>query len=113
MVLFGGFGLGDDNGTTPSNPSDVWISNKGKVWKKVSDAPWNADGSKDIKYDFDAVVVEGNGNNSDMIFSFGGDRETFNFLNPFNYLNVDNDVWKFSYSNNMNNLNFKLNAIEL
>ena len=32
-----------------------------------------------------------------MIFSFGGDRETFNFFDPFNYLNVDNDVWNFSY----------------
>jgi flagellar hook assembly protein FlgD len=41
-----------------------------------------------------------------MIFSFGGDRETFNFFDPFNYLNVDNDVWKFSYNqiNNSNNL---------
>jgi hypothetical protein len=96
LVLFGGFGLGDDNGTTPSNPSDVWISNKGKVWKKVNDAPWNANGSKDIKYDFDALVVKGSGKSQDAIYTFGGDRETFNFNDPLNYLNVDNDVWKFS-----------------
>jgi len=108
LVLFGGFGLGPDNGFSPANPSDIWISNKGKVWKKVSDTPWNASNPEAIKYDFDAVVVEGNGNNSDEIFSFGGDRETFNFFDPFNYLNVDNDVWKFSYSKNKNNL--KLNA---
>ncbi|MCA0931919.1 T9SS type A sorting domain-containing protein [Lutimonas saemankumensis] len=96
LVLFGGFGLGEDNGATPSNPSDVWISNKGKVWKKVSDAPWNADGSEDIKYDFDAVVVKGKNRNQDAIYTFGGDRETFDFNDDQNYKNVDNDVWKFS-----------------
>jgi len=96
LVLFGGFGLGPDNGISPANPSDVWISNKGKVWKKVNNAPWNADGSEDIKYDFDAVVVKGSGKNQDAIYTFGGDRETFNFCDATNFLNVDNDVWKFS-----------------
>ena len=33
---------------------------------------------------------------SDAIYTFGGDRETFNLKDPLNYLNVDNDVWKFS-----------------
>lgn len=96
LVLFGGFGLGDDNGVTPSNPSDVWVSYTGAKWKKVSDAPWNADGSEDIKYDFDAVVEKGYGKFSDAIYTFGGDRETFDFLDTENYKNVDNDVWKFS-----------------
>ncbi|WKK64637.1 FlgD immunoglobulin-like domain containing protein [Lutimonas zeaxanthinifaciens] len=96
LVLFGGFGLGDDNGETPSNPSDVWISNKGKVWKKVNDAPWNATGSQDIKYDFDAVVVRGKNKNQDAIYTFGGDRETFDRDDPNNWMRVDNDVWKFS-----------------
>lgn len=96
LVLFGGFGLGPDNGISPANPSDIWISNKGKTWKKVSDAPWNAKGSSDIKYDFDAVVLEGKGKVQDAIYTFGGDRETFNFLDTENYKNVDNDVWKFS-----------------
>ncbi|UCE94136.1 MAG: T9SS type A sorting domain-containing protein, partial [Flavobacteriaceae bacterium] len=81
---------------SPFNPSDVWISNKGKVWKKVNDAPWNANDSKDIKYDFDAVVVKGEDKYQDAIYTFGGDRETFNFCDEDNYLNVDNDVWKFS-----------------
>lgn len=94
FVLFGGFGLGEDNGITPSNPNDVWISNKGKVWKKVSDAPWNAKGSADIKYDFDAFTVKGQG--SDRIFTFGGDRETFDREDGLNFTKVDNDVWKFS-----------------
>ena len=96
FVLFGGFGLGPDNGISPANPSDVWISNKGKVWKKVGDAPWNADDSKDIKYDFDAVVVKGKGKSQDAIYTFGGDRETFDFCDDENFMKVDNDVWKFS-----------------
>ena len=29
-------------------------------------------------------------------FTFGGDRETFDFTDLTNYLNVDNDVWRFS-----------------
>ena len=96
LVLFGGFGLGDDNGATPSNPSDIWVSENGATWEKISDAPWNANGSEDIKYDFDAVVERGYGKFSDAIYTFGGDRETFDFTDPTNYLNVDNDVWKFS-----------------
>lgn len=111
LVLFGGYGIGPDNGFSPANPSDIWISNNGEAWKKVSDTPWNAFGPMEIKYDFDAVVVEGNENNSDMIFTFGGDRETFNFLDPFNFLNVDNDVWKFSYSKSRNNLVLNANYI--
>ena len=97
LVLFGGFGLGENKlGNEPSNPSDVWVSNDGSKWEKVSDAPWNASGSADIKYDFDAVVERGYGKFSDAIYTFGGDRETFNFGDPNNYLRVDNDVWKFS-----------------
>jgi hypothetical protein len=96
LVLFGGFGIGPDNGITPQNPSDIWVSNNGAKWEKVSDAPWNAEGSEDIKYDFDAVVMPGYGKYSDAIYTFGGDRETFNFQDPENYKNVDNDVWKFS-----------------
>jgi len=98
FVLFGGFGLGP-NITIPANPMDVWISNNGNAWKNVSNAPWNATNPSEIKYDFDAVVVEGEKNISDMIFSFGGDRETFDFIDLSNYLNVDNDVWKFTYEN--------------
>ncbi len=108
FVLFGGFGLGPDI-TIPANPMDIWISNNGSIWKKVSDSPWNANNPSEIKYDFDAVVVEGDRNKSDMIFSFGGDRETFNFFDPFNYLNVDNDVWKFSYESGKKQNRLKLN----
>jgi len=96
FILFGGFGLGPEI-EVPANPMDVWISENGSVWKEVSNSPWNAINPSEIKYDFDAVVVEGEKNESDLIFSFGGDRETFDFGDIFNYLNVDNDVWKFSY----------------
>lgn len=96
FVLFGGFGLGPDI-TISANPMDVWTSNNGKEWKNVSASPWNAISPEEIKYDFDALVVTGHKNESDMIFTFGGDRETFNFFDPINYLLVDNDVWRYSY----------------
>lgn len=98
LVLFGGFGLGFDL-AIPANPMDVWTSNNGKVWKKVTDNPWNAMAPIDIKYDFDAVTVKSKWGKSDAIYTFGGDRETFNFADPLNYLNVDNDVWKFTLAN--------------
>ncbi|MGB5263748.1 MAG: T9SS type A sorting domain-containing protein, partial [Lutimonas sp.] len=37
-----------------------------------------------------------NGQNPDEIFTFGGDRETFDRDDPLNFTKVDNDVWKFS-----------------
>jgi hypothetical protein len=30
------------------------------------------------------------------VLTFGGDRETFDFTDPENYLRVDNDVWTFA-----------------
>jgi len=110
LVLFGGFGLGEDI-NVPANPMDIWISNNGRSWRQVSDSPWNATSPMDIKYDFDAVVVKGQRNRSDKIFTFGGDRETFNFFDPFNYLNVDNDVWEFSIQSRGQGGHFKLNQL--
>ena len=75
---------------------DVWVSTDGADWTQVSDAPWNAAGPEDIKYDFDALVAAGGGvGGSPAIFTFGGDRETFDFADPENYLRVDDDVWRF------------------
>lgn len=99
IVLFGGFGLSSDPSDpfAPSNPMDVWVSKNGADWEQVSDAPWNANGPEDIKYDFDALVVRDSKRWwRPKILTFGGDRETFNFFDPFNYLNVDNDVWEFA-----------------
>ena len=83
IVCWGGFGL-------PENPMDVWVSPDGASWEQVSDSPWNAEGTEDIKYDFEGIAV------GDVIYTFGGDRETFDFEDPENYLRVDNDVWRYA-----------------
>jgi hypothetical protein len=83
IVCFGGFGL-------PENPMDVWVSPDGATWEQVSDSPWNAVDPEEVKYDFEGFAV------GDEIFTFGGDRETFDFTDPDNYLRVDNDVWRYA-----------------
>ncbi|MGB5808976.1 MAG: hypothetical protein WBG86_00525, partial [Polyangiales bacterium] len=82
IVCFGGFGL-------PENPMDVWVSPDGATWNQVSDSPWNATSVEDIKYDFEAFALD------DQIYTFGGDRETFDFTDPDNFMRVDNDVWRY------------------
>ena len=90
FVCFGGFGLLE-------NPQDIWVSKNGADWRQVSDSPWNSTSADDIKYDFDVLVVRGGKRGQrPSIFTFGGDRETFDFTDPTNYLRVDNDVWRFS-----------------
>jgi hypothetical protein len=83
IVCWGGFG-------EPENPMDVWVSPDGASWEQVSDSPWNAESSDDIKYDFEGIAV------GDVIYTFGGDRETFDFDDPLNYTRVDNDVWRYA-----------------
>jgi len=83
IVCWGGFG-------EPENPMDVWVSPDGATWEQVSDSPWNAESSENIKYDFEAIAV------GDVIYTFGGDRERFDFTDPTNYLRVDNDVWRYA-----------------
>jgi hypothetical protein len=102
FVLFGGFGLSTDPADPflPSNPMDIWISKKGDDWSKISESPWNAADPAEIKYDFATLVANGGNNTSGpTIYSFGGDRETFNFADPTNYLNIDNDVWTLNITN--------------
>lgn len=90
IVCFGGFGL-------PENPQDVWVSKRGRTWTRVSESPWNSSSSDDIKYDFDVLTIKGGKRGQrPAIFTFGGDRETFDFSDPTNYLRVDNDVWRYS-----------------
>ena len=99
MVLFGGFGLSQNPAAPfePSNPMDVWTSRDGASWTQVSGTPWNAMAPADIKYDFAALVAPtGLGPIGQSIFTFGGDRETFNFFNPTNFMQVDNDVWQYT-----------------
>jgi hypothetical protein len=121
IVCFGGFGFNeaaffppcppfdpinnppipgsDCDPNKPSNPMDIWISKNGADWEQVSDSPWNATKPADIKYDYDTVVAPaGPDGRGQAIYTFGGDRETFDFFDPTQWLNVDNDVWRFSLS---------------
>ena len=45
--------------------------------------------------DFDALVVD-DPETGPRVLTFGGDRETFDFTDPENYLRIDNDVWTFA-----------------
>jgi len=82
IVCFGGFGM-------ITNPTDVFYSRNGSEWFQ-----WGVTDAKNIKYDFDAVAVCDGATSS--IYTFGGDRETFDFSDPENHLRVDNDVWRLS-----------------
>jgi len=88
IVCFGGFGL-------LANPVDMWTSRDGAHWKQLPVAPWEATSSDAIKYDFAAVSVRGLFGLRTQIYTFGGDRETFDFTDPTNFLRVDDDVWRF------------------
>jgi len=99
IVCFGGFGQSTDQADPfkPSNPMDIWVSRTGKHWTQISGTPWNATTPGEIKYDYDTVVAPAGRNGSGRaIYTFGGDRETFDFTDPTQFLNVDNDVWRFS-----------------
>ena len=87
IVCFGGFGLEE-------NPADVWVSSDGAAWAELSGSPWNVTDQADVKYDFDSLVAT-DADGQDTIYTFGGDRETFDFSDPENYLRVDDDVWRF------------------
>ena len=90
FVCFGGFG-------EPENPVDVWVSEDAEDWQLLTNPPWNAQSAEEIKYDFDIIVTDSDSlNPRPAIYTFGGDRETFDFDDPLNYLRVDNDVWRFT-----------------
>ncbi|WP_430814324.1 T9SS type A sorting domain-containing protein [Carboxylicivirga sp. RSCT41] len=98
FILFGGFNL--DPGFPFSfeafNPMDIWMSHDGKEWVRLTGSPWNATSPKEVKYDFHAIVIPGTKKQTPpSILTVGGDRETFDFTDNTNYLNIDNDVWRF------------------
>ena len=102
FICFGGFGLSQDPTMPfkPSNPVDIWASNNGADWIQLGGSaspPWNAAGPEDIKYDFAAFPVYWvNGRFQPSIFTFGGDRETFDPTDFLGFQKVDNDVWQFT-----------------
>ncbi len=107
IICFGGFGLPQqDPPPAPpnydaANPMDIWASYNGKNWKELkgkASPPWNAAEPGDIKYDFAAFPVYfRNGKFRPSIYTFGGDRETFNPFDPEAIDKVDSDVWRFSF----------------
>lgn len=102
FICFGGFGLSQDPTMPfkPSNPVDIWASRNGADWTQLDGSaspPWNAAGPEDIKYDFAAFPVYWvNGRFRPSIFTFGGDRETFDPTDFLGFQKVDNDVWQFA-----------------
>jgi hypothetical protein len=88
IICFGGFGL-------PVNPTDAGWSGSGRTWQKLEGNSWNAASPDEAKYDFDSAVIRDK-RGQPAIYTFGGDRETFNFGDPTNHLRVDNDVWRLS-----------------
>ena len=88
FLCFGGFGLVE-------NPTDMWISSDGATWEELPAGPWGSDDPTAMRYDFDSLVVDGD-DGSQRVLTFGGDRETFDFTDPENFLRVDDDVWSFS-----------------
>jgi hypothetical protein len=88
FVCFGGFGLIE-------NPTDVWASPDGATWTELSTPPWNVADPSEVKYDFDALVVD-DPVAGPTVLTFGGDRETFDFTDPENFRRVDDDVWAFA-----------------
>jgi hypothetical protein len=99
FVCFGGYGQSplpwDVFGR--SSPMDAWVSDDGATWTRMATAPWNATTEAAIRYDYDTVVAPGGpGTTGDAIYTFGGDRETFNFFDPSQWRNVDDDVWRFA-----------------
>lgn len=100
FICFGGFGISQDPELpfAPSNPVDIWASLNGADWVELAGGaspPWNATGPEDIKYDFAAFPVYWvNGRFRPSIFTFGGDRETFDPLDFLGFQKVDNDVWQ-------------------
>jgi hypothetical protein len=66
-------------------------------WVRYS--PRNATNPSEVKYDYDTIVAPaGRDGRGLAIYTLGGDRETFNFSDPTQWLNVDNGVLRYSLS---------------
>ena len=78
FLCFGGFGL-------LQNPTDMWVSTDGAEWTELPVGPYGSSDPAAMRYDFDAVVVD-DPQTGPRVLAFGGDRETFDFTDPENYL---------------------------
>jgi hypothetical protein len=87
IVCFGGFGQGE-------NPIDTWASPDGAEWRLLDAKPWGATTPEQGRYDFDSTVITTPA--GPAVVTVGGDRETFEFGDPENWLRVDDDVWWFA-----------------
>ena len=88
IICFGGFGL-------ITNPTDMWSSADGAAWTELDTPPWNASDPAEARYDFELTNLVGADGQAEII-TVGGDRETFDFTDPENYLRVDDDVRSFA-----------------
>ena len=88
IVCFGGFGLLE-------NPTDIWASIDGANWDELPAQPWGSGDPTAMRYDFDSIVIDDPDLGS-ILLTVGGDRETFDFTDPENYLRIDYDVWQFA-----------------
>lgn len=99
FVCFGGYGQSPNplDVFGRNSPVDMWASPDGAAWTRMATRPWNARSEADVRYDYDTIVAPGGpGTTGDAIYTFGGDRETFNFFDPTQWRNVDDDVWRFA-----------------
>jgi hypothetical protein len=65
----------------------------------MTQRPRSPSDPSEVEYDYDTIVAPaGRDGRGLAIYTFGGDRETFNFFDPTQWLNVDNDVWRYSLS---------------
>jgi hypothetical protein len=99
FVCFGGYGQSPNPFDVfgRQSPTDMWTSPDGATWTKMAQRPWNARSEASIRYDYDTVVAPAApGSDRNAIYTFGGDRETFNFFDPTQWRNVDDDVWRFA-----------------
>lgn len=99
FLCFGGYGQSPNplDVFGRNSPRDMWASSDGATWTRLATRPWDAATEAEVRYDYDTVVAPGGpGTTGDAVYTFGGDRETFNLFDETQWRNVDDDVWRFA-----------------